>query len=358
MFNIYEQANIMNREQANIKNANEYVALLQKATLAFARETGYAATFMVVGEGMGPRQDATVRIDFGNRAIDYLAEIRFVTTDAVIARMVHEIHGTERKRIFVTRHVPTHWAKRLKAAGVQFIDTAGNAFVNEPPALIFIQGNRVLEGGRRQVERGIFGLAATKILFALLCKDGLENAPYREIAEAAGVALGGVPATLQGLVQQGFLLELGGGRRKLVKKKDILEKWIAAYIARIHQKTLIGRFTATRDNFWEDIDLGLQGAQWGGEVGANKLTHYLKPEKVTIYTKGPHDQLVAELKLRRDDNGKVELRTQFWNFDFQAEAKNITPVLLIYADLLATPDPRNIETGKIIYDQYLKRHFE
>lgn len=358
MFNIYEQTYIMNREQANTKNATEYAILLQKATRAFEMETGYAATFMVVGEGAATRQDATVRINFGHKAVNYLAEIKLVTTDAVIARMLHEIHRTDRKWILITRHVPTHWAKRLKEAGVQFIDTVGNAYINEPPTLIIIYGNRVQDGGHRRVERGVFGLATTKILFALLCKEDLENAPYREIAEAAGVALGGVPATLQGLIQQGFLLELGGGRKKLVRKKDLLEKWITAYVTKLHPKTLINRYTATRDKFWEDVDLGLRSGLWGGEVAANKLTHYLKPEKVTIYTNRQPDELVGELKLRRDDKGKVELRTQFWHFDFEAGANNITPVLLTYADLLAIPDPRNIETGKVIYDQYLKRHFE
>ena len=33
--------------------------------------------------------------------------------------------------------------------------------------------------------------------------------------------------------------------------------------------------------------------------------------------------------------------------------KDVTPALLTYADLLATGDQRNIETAKIIYDQYL-----
>ncbi len=31
--------------------------------------------------------------------------------------------------------------------------------------------------------------------------------------------------------------------------------------------------------------------------------------------------------------------------------------ILIYADLIATGDQRNIETAKVIYDQYLIRYF-
>jgi len=34
--------------------------------------------------------------------------------------------------------------------------------------------------------------------------------------------------------------------------------------------------------------------------------------------------------------------------------KNLVPPPLVYADLLATADARNVETAKMIYDEYLK----
>ncbi|HMF76515.1 MAG TPA: type IV toxin-antitoxin system AbiEi family antitoxin [Bryobacteraceae bacterium] len=32
----------------------------------------------------------------------------------------------------------------------------------------------------------------------------------------------------------------------------------------------------------------------------------------------------------------------------------LAPPLLVYADLMATGDPRNLETAKILYEQFLK----
>ena len=160
-----------------MRDTDEYTDILGKSTQAFGKETGFNANFMVVEDERPLRgEDAAITIDFENGPVNFLAEIKLTTNDAVIGRMMHQIHDTNRRWIFVTRYVPVPWAKKLKEAGVQFIDTAGNAYVNEAPALVFIYGNRLQEAALRRVERGVFGITATKILFALFCIDGLENA--------------------------------------------------------------------------------------------------------------------------------------------------------------------------------------
>jgi len=47
-----------------------------------------------------------------------------------------------KKFILVARHVPERMAEKLRGNGVQFIDEAGNVFINHPPLYIFIKGNR------------------------------------------------------------------------------------------------------------------------------------------------------------------------------------------------------------------------
>jgi hypothetical protein len=93
----------------------------------------------------------------------------------------------------------------------------------------------------------------------------------------------------------------------------------------------------------------------GGETAAAKLTRYLKPAVQTIYL--PKDtkaqaQLMKELRLIKDPAGEVELRAKFWRFE-SPEYPDLVPPLLIYADLLATADDRNIETARMIYDEHL-----
>jgi hypothetical protein len=93
-----------------------------------------------------------------------------------------------------------------------------------------------------------------------------------------------------------------------------------------------------------------------GETAAALLTKYLKPQNHTIYTKDNYGKLLLQLKLKNDPNGNIEVLKQFWNFeDARAEKKLVNPVL-IYADLLATRDRRNIETANLIYKNEIIRY--
>ncbi len=48
---------------------------------------------------------------------------------------------------------------------------------------------------------------------------------------------------------------------------------------------------------------------------------------------------------------------KFWNFE-DNDYPGMTHPILIYADLLATGDPRNIETAKIIYEKDIVRYIK
>ena len=52
-------------------------------------------------------------------------------------------------------------------------------------------------------------------------------------------------------------------------------------------------------------------------------------------------------------NGEIEILDAFWVADELHQADDIAPPLVVYADLMATADPRNIETANLIRDKYL-----
>ena len=60
-----------------------------------------------------------------------------------------------------------------------------------------------------------------------------------------------------------------------------------------------------------------------------------------------------EKKLRKATDGDIEILKPFWKFDHKLADQGIVPPLLVYTDLMATGDARNIETAGIIYDKYL-----
>jgi hypothetical protein len=66
-------------------------------------------------------------------------------------------------------------------------------------------------------------------------------------------------------------------------------------------------------------------------------------------------RLIVDHALRADPTGDVELAKRFWKFETEDTKKGLAPLPLIYADLLATGDPRCIETAGLIRERYLAR---
>jgi len=86
------------------------------------------------------------------------------------------------------------------------------------------------------------------------------------------------------------------------------------------------------------------------------MTHYLKPEITTIYSHKPLNDLVVNFRLRKDTQGNIELREQFWRFETDDQARGLVPPVLVYADLMATGDARNVETARMIYQNQIEKH--
>jgi len=98
-----------------------------------------------------------------------------------------------------------------------------------------------------------------------------------------------------------------------------------------------------------------ENAYWGGEVPAQFLTDFLKPQIVTIYTPKPPGKLILMNRLKKDPYGDIEVLRAFWRINTKVLQSNIVHPLLIYADLLATCDLRNLETARIIYEKKLSK---
>jgi hypothetical protein len=61
--------------------------------------------------------------------------------------------------------------------------------------------------------------------------------------------------------------------------------------------------------------------------------------------------------LRTDPKGEIEILQRFWPFETQTEPPHpeLTPPVLVYADLLATGDALCIETAGKVRERYLDR---
>jgi len=255
----------------------------------------------------------------------------------------------------VLLQVTADMAEKLRQNGIQFIDTAGNGYINQPPLYLFIKGNKVQGDAKVPAVQRTFKQTGLRVLYALLCNPGLENETYRTIAAKTNVALGMVNWVIKDLNELGFLMETGKGRARqirLLQRERLLERWVTAYAEQLRPKLLLGRYRGA-EGWWQQTELPDQ-ALWGGEVAAAKLTDYLKPQTITIYI--DRDNPAAVLipnRLKKDPEGNVELVARFWQPDVIAPHGDTVHPLLVYADLMATGNQRNLETARLIYDKHI-----
>ena len=259
--------------------------------------------------------------------------------------------------LLATNYISPQAAVRLKENGIQFVDTAGNAFINHPPLFIFVQGNKPKQKEIITQTTRAFKGVGLKIIYLLLCRPEFAARPYRELADLAGVSLGTVNGTMTELIQKAFILDTGKKGKRLLERKTLFERWTTAYPDTLKPKLLLGRFRGN-DDWWKDAELKPTIAQWGGEVAAAKLTGYLKPGTVTLYTdKNRLTDLVIANRLEKDPQGNVEILQRFWPpKNGFGEGDTVHPIL-VYSDLLALGEQRTMETARILYERYLDRYF-
>ena len=354
----------MGNQPEKVEAANLERGVLPRALDALRRMTGIKARVV----HYRPRAktadlpDAVIELRAGGKAIRYAADIKHADRRATLGLVKNKHERYADPGLLVAHRVTREIAQACREADIQFIDTAGNAYLRAPGILVFVTGQQIppdeIALAPRQGRAG--APTALRMLFAILCQPDLLNAPYREIKEAAGIALGAIGWIFFDLTQRGLMG--GGGQkhaRRLLEPQRLIDEWATNYPMRLRPKLHPMKFRAPTPGWWKQLDPTRYGAQWGGEVAADKLTGHLKPAACTLYMH-PDDtgrrglaRLVADHRLRPDPQGDVEILDAFWRLPPDTVHPELVPPLLVYADLLATLDPRNLEAAKLIYAREL-----
>lgn len=326
--------------------------ILDTAIQAVRERTGLDLTAV----DPGPGEDALITLGNANAHKRYRAEIKLYLNKQMVGLMAARIAQDDTPTILVVDYVNGQQADRLRRLNIPFIDTAGNAYIDEPPIFVFATGNRpeTLPTARPRVR--LFQPTGLKLVFALLNQPGLEAKPYREQADIAGIALGGVAWIMNDLRDRGYLIEPTPKARRLINKQALVDLWVENYPDRLREKLVLGRYRTTLLRWWEETNIADHHAYWGGEIAADRLTHYLKPEDTTIYADRVPARLLLDNRLEKTPDGNIEIVRRFWGFDYLEKALQVVPPLLVYADLIATGGGRNAEVARLVYDEYVARH--
>lgn len=287
------------------------------------------------------------------RTVRFAAAVKTIDRFQTLGTFKAKTDNAPYPPLLVAPHINAETAKRCRALRLPFIDTAGNAYIEAPGLFVFVTGQPRPQRMTATPAFRALTPAGLRIVFALLNHPDLAAAPYREIAKRAQVALGTVGDVLADLEERGHLAPDKPGPRRLLAPERLQEEWITHYPIKLRPKLNACRYTAPGPDWWLNLDIRPYRAYWGGEVAAAKLTGYLKPERIILYIEGKPDKLILAQRLRPDINGEIEILETFWQPDEVLPPDNTAPPLLIYADLMASTDPRNIETAQLIRDHHL-----
>ena len=345
------------------KNINPHVTaqrnILETAQQAFNEATGWETQILEAAPAGENQPDAVMQIHAPDgKKKTFPVEIKGTLTRATLGFAAEKIRRFEKKGILVTRHVTPPMAERLKAMDIAFLDIAGNAYINDPPIYIYITGRKKVEAPEKQVIGRAFRPTGLRVVFALLCQPELVKAPYRDIVNATRVAQGTVGWVMQDLKQQEYLADRGKHGRKLIHAKKLLDVWVEYYARELRPRLVMGRYGTQKKDWWKTIDWRKTDAALGAEGAAAVLTDYLKPETITVYAPEDVNPFLLKNRLQKDTAGNVAIFKKFWEFEYPWDHKGIAPPLLVYADLIATGNDRNMEAARMIYEKYIHGFIE
>ncbi|MDQ2831605.1 MAG: type IV toxin-antitoxin system AbiEi family antitoxin [Chloroflexota bacterium] len=335
--------------------------LAQAALSALQTTTGLNGRLVPLPMNVGRgdyRPDVAVELNVKNKSLLFYGECKtIVDRRSVLAQVKTRFDGLNAPGLLIASYLSEKTVESCRAIGLQSIDTAGNAYLDAPGLYILVKGQKRSTAQVASARARMGGSAsALRMVFALLVHPELMRASYREIATTAGIALGTVGWVFRDLVQRGLVTgpDKALGRR-LLEPNRLLDEWVATYPMRLRPKLHARRFKAPNPNWWEDVDPIELDAWWSGEVAADHLTGMLKPSTQTLYVAPEKAQrcvqmLITKYRLRPDADGECELLDTFWNMPRAQSQPQLAPSVLVYADLMASLDSRNLDVAKTIRD--------
>lgn len=244
-------------------------------------------------------------------------------------------------------------ARSFRELGVQYLDAAGNALIAFDDVLIDIRGRRQMidvPADQRERSTNLFSARRARVIFALLAWPELASASVREVAATADVSAGLAHESLN-LLQDGGYLDPGLGLRGPAAE-GLLDLWVAAYPAGLARTLSVAQFGGSIEGFEATGD---EPVYLSGESAVPEL---LRPISLTIYLAAFDPRLAIKNRWRTDDRTNIWVRRKFWNIPLGHRAWSgqvmRAPWPLIYADLMATGESRQLEAARHLKEENLE----
>lgn len=275
----------------------------------------------------------------------------------VLAESIYDVTQSKDK-LLICDYVTEAMGAQLREAGINYLDKAGNAFLDIAPIFVFIQGKAQVETSQVLTNQRLFNETGLKVMLALLANENLLNASYRKVADHANVSMGTIGWVLRELRDMAYIEKRHNGHSWL-NRAALARKWAEAY-PQLKAKYRKGTFYSQDAAWWQSVDLLPYDGVLGGEVAAISYSSLTKPRSAVIYTgKHKHHSLIRTLGLLKTVPPKgerpfrIEILEKYWGeLEDLSLLHNSTHPLITYADLLDTWDTKNRNIAREIADKY------
>ncbi|MFM2418371.1 MAG: hypothetical protein RL385_3094 [Pseudomonadota bacterium] len=296
----------------------------------------------------------------------YGYEVRILRTHLSLPEVARAIglaqsQPKSRPLLLLAPYVSGPMGARLREAGVQYVDQAGNLHVQlasgrkgQGALVALVEGKR---SPRAKPSDTAWRAPSYQVLLALLAQPPLVAAPLRTIALAAGVSTSPVLQVQKKLIESGWMVEERGARRLTPRGKDsALGLWLAGYHTTLRPQLVVGRFrprgSPTTEELEAQVGQSLRGKLsfwWGGAAAAHRLDGYYRGERTALHVDGEAPTIATLANLLRmvpSPDGPVEVLRLPGHAALEATRTDVVHPLLAWAELLEEGHDRAIEAAQ------------
>lgn len=261
-----------------------------------------------------------------------------------------------------TDYVSQGMGDALRSGGIWFVDEAGNGFLEIQGQLLINAMGKKLR--RASLTKGQYYSAHGSRVLLFLIEHGPEiAATYSDIQASVDISMGKISRVMTELLDSEVLAKRAQGDYLVTNPTRLLDMWTSSFVEKTQPRMLIARYRSPYGTDFERMLGEHAGSEFlndvviGGEYAADLLTGNLRPSSINMYIPlNCESEIRQELVLAPAADGEVTLyQTIATGLDAPMEELRfkLAAPSLVYAELLATDDPRCGETASIIRDRWM-----
>jgi hypothetical protein len=162
----------------------------------------------------------TIEVTVHNKTLQLIAEYK---TEPRLMHLpyLNAVNQDMGPIFLIAEYISNPVKEQLRAAKINYLDAAGNIYINCDPIFIYIEGQK-RQPAQAEKNNRVFTKAGLRIVFGFLHHPELINLPYRLISEKTGCALDSVHKVIHGLKNLGYVQVVTEKKMELVNKRALL----------------------------------------------------------------------------------------------------------------------------------------